>query len=455
MSWADRAPVLLSSQPGGESGPATASRCNTGLCPVSRSDWNPALDGAGCEDGSRLRLSYELAAGGRHLLLETGFESPSAADTNRWRAFGLQLQTGTGFGERSSAGFTGWVETARWTVIDGGAVRSAPAVGGWESDGDWAGLRNRFWGLLVRHPDARITVRGESLPGGYRLNLAGKPKQSFELYAGPLEPAALAGSLSGLWIAGLWDWLRIIAIGLYYLLEVLHKLIGHYGTAIVLLALAVKLLMLPLMAVANRWQRQVNVIQARLQPELQRIRREYRGEESGQTGSGAASRIRRHAVLPDQEPVWRLDPAARLHRRVRHAAAPSRPRRCRVSLDRGSGPSGSPVGTAVRVTLLRRPSESAAVSDDRHQRDRGPAERCRRPRYRRTPPAAFLAIRYGYAVLPAVLHIPGGHGPVLDLQQSVSPDRRSIVAQATTPQPENGRLFLITFASHSTSFHHA
>ena len=56
-------------------------------------------------------------------------------------------------------------------------------------------------------------------------------------------------------------------------------MIGHPGVAIVALAVSVKLLLLPLTAVAHHLQEQVNVTQARLQPGIDAIKTAFRGEE--------------------------------------------------------------------------------------------------------------------------------------------------------------------------------
>jgi len=55
--------------------------------------------------------------------------------------------------------------------------------------------------------------------------------------------------------------------------------IPTWGLAIMALSLAVNILMWPLSRIADRCQQDVNETEARLAPELQRIKREYKGEE--------------------------------------------------------------------------------------------------------------------------------------------------------------------------------
>jgi YidC/Oxa1 family membrane protein insertase len=63
------------------------------------------------------------------------------------------------------------------------------------------------------------------------------------------------------------------------LLRALSAIIGNAGVAIIALAGAVKLLLLPLTLVAERLQSQVQATQARLQPGIEAINSAYRGEE--------------------------------------------------------------------------------------------------------------------------------------------------------------------------------
>ena len=80
-----------------------------------------------------------------------------------------------------------------------------------------------------------------------------------------------------------------------YLLRGLTELIGHPGAAIIVLAVSVKILLLPLTAVAEHLQEQVNATQARLQPGIDAIKAEYRGEERTRR---TVALYREHGVHP-------------------------------------------------------------------------------------------------------------------------------------------------------------
>ncbi len=146
---------------------------------------------------------------------------------------------------------------------------------------DWTGIRNRYWAVLFRPAgEASIAVR---LPAPDQPALTMFGARQYELYAGPVEWRTLksvAPELSEMLFAALWDFLRALTFGMLLLLEFIHRLVGNYGIAIILLSLSVKVLMYPLTALADSWQRQVNETHTLLKPELDAIRREYKGEDA-------------------------------------------------------------------------------------------------------------------------------------------------------------------------------
>jgi YidC/Oxa1 family membrane protein insertase len=149
--------------------------------------------------------------------------------------------------------------------------------------GDWAGFRSRFWTMVVR-PDGPGTLTPRP---GIGLALASSPAGSslswrYAVYSGPLERGALSRvepPLEPMLLSGLWSGLRALGLGLLWLLRGLIAMVGHPAVAIIALAVCVKVLLLPLTAVADRLQEQVNATQARLQPGLDAIHAAHRGEE--------------------------------------------------------------------------------------------------------------------------------------------------------------------------------
>ena len=237
--------------------------------------------------GVRLVRAYEVSREGYEVIMTVRLEGPGAARLAAGRPLEIRLESGRGLHPLPAPGFSALLDRMSRVVIGDGTVRSSagddrnpPVV---LAAGNWAGFRSRFWALLVRADD-----RGslESRPGGSLTLVSGEASGPlawrYLFYSGPIESRALAGAdprLQGLLFSGLWSWLRALSFGLLSLLRGLTLVTGHPGPAIVALAFSVKLLLLPLAAVADRLQEKVNATQARLQPGIEAIKAAHRGEE--------------------------------------------------------------------------------------------------------------------------------------------------------------------------------
>lgn len=230
-------------------------------------------------DGVRLVQRYVLSADGD--TLDTTLQVPPGAR--------LVLESGAAFVPEPLPGLASMydgVDAVRVTVAGQARLTGrtgAVAIG----RGEWVGVRNRFWALLLR-PAADLTVEVRTTtPDRPRLEVQPRPATPALLhlvvYGGPVAQRRLAvvdPVLTGLLLPGLWQWLRLLGFGLHRLLVRWYGLMGSYGVAIVLLSLSVKVLMWPLTSVAERWQRDVNRIQSQLEPELAAVRHAFRGEEA-------------------------------------------------------------------------------------------------------------------------------------------------------------------------------
>lgn len=250
-------------------------------------------------EGGTWRLSERVDGDHRELL----FEKAGGA-VLRWRipARGYRLEveahrvgapllrSGEPFRPREAAGFGDWLEQSRYVLIDGGDVRQIgldetldPDEAAGLAVDAWAGYRNRYWTLLASPPQPGSVLLSAS--EGQRdagLQFAAPADGNWSFYLGPIEPRVLedaAAGLSDILYAGLWFWLRWICLGLFHLLAWIKLLIPSWGLAIMALSLAVNILMLPLSRIADRFQQQVSDTEERLAPELQRIKREFKGEE--------------------------------------------------------------------------------------------------------------------------------------------------------------------------------
>jgi YidC/Oxa1 family membrane protein insertase len=238
-------------------------------------------------DGTRLVQRYAFSDGGR--LLAVDWQLPAGAE--------LRLASGAAMLPATLPGFGSvYARLAAVAVSAGGqqALATGPAAAG-----EWLGLRSRFWAWLLRPTSPLAVTPRAGADGHWELALsADGGRVAGEFYAGPLSRSELvlvAPELAGLLFAGVWSWLRWLALGLLWMLDGLMALVGSAGLAIILLSLAVKLLMAPLTALAERWQREVNRIQGLLQPELEEVRRSARGEEAHRR---TLEVYRRHGVSP-------------------------------------------------------------------------------------------------------------------------------------------------------------
>ena len=197
----------------------------------------------------------------------------------------VTIASGESFRPRDAAGFGNWLEQSRYLVLDADGVRQ---VGFEDTEAEpveesrWIGYRNRYWTLLAAPPaGARSELATAEERQDAALSVQAEPG-AWSFYLGPVEPRVLAQTAPGLqniMYAGLWFWLRWICIALFHLLGWIHLALPSWGLAIIALSLAVNILMTPLSRIADRFQQQVNETEARLAPELQRIKKNYKGEE--------------------------------------------------------------------------------------------------------------------------------------------------------------------------------
>jgi YidC/Oxa1 family membrane protein insertase len=241
-------------------------------------------------DGVRLEESFAVSADGYETTLTVRLAGPGAAAFAATARPALEVAPGRDLLPPPAAGFAAMLERVGRVTIAGGAVRALPdqpGAGAALRAGEWAGVRGRFWAMLARPDGAGAAV--EPRPGpGVALVAAPAPAGAaptewrYTIYAGPVERLPLGRvdpELERLLLSGLWWWLRALALGLLALLRALTAWIGHPGVAIIALAVSVKLLLLPLAAVADRLQERVNATQARVQPGLDAINAAHRGEE--------------------------------------------------------------------------------------------------------------------------------------------------------------------------------
>ena len=201
---------------------------------------------------------------------------------------GVSIRSGESFRPREAAGFGTWLEQSRYVVMGAGDVTQI----GYEeesevtaSDSQWLGFRNRYWTLVASPPVTSEAVL-ETSEGQLDARLvveAGPGAWSF--YLGPIEPGVMKQAAEGLdqmLFSSLWFWLRWVCLGLFTLLGWINTVVPSWGLSIIVLSLAVGILMMPLTRIAERYQQEVNDIEARIAPEMQRIKQKYKGQKQSE-----------------------------------------------------------------------------------------------------------------------------------------------------------------------------
>jgi YidC/Oxa1 family membrane protein insertase len=198
----------------------------------------------------------------------------------------LTLQAGEGFRAREAPGFGEWLEQVRYLAVDPGNIRQVSLDDSEtaELSAEWVGFRSRFWAVLLT-ADSPVPFQVQTAEGNLDpilVSQATPETMNWHFYLGPVERESLSAAdelLADVMYAGLWFWLRWICIFLAMLLGWIQSVVLAWGPSIMLLSVCVGVLMLPLSRLADQVQQQVHQTEARLAPELARIKREFKGEE--------------------------------------------------------------------------------------------------------------------------------------------------------------------------------
>jgi YidC/Oxa1 family membrane protein insertase len=87
---------------------------------------------------------------------------------------------------------------------------------------------------------------------------------SISLYAGPQEQGALKEIAPGLNLTVDYGWLTVVAAPLFWLLQFLHKWVGNWGVAIILLTVLIKAVFFPLSAASYKSMAKMKLVTPRM-----------------------------------------------------------------------------------------------------------------------------------------------------------------------------------------------
>ena len=186
---------------------------------------------------------------------------------------------------------------------------------------EWYGLHSRYFALLLAPSGSHADNPGhigfqyppsdnlKGLPERYlpmvwvdlgisRMNPAQFIQRDFLVFSGPKTTSTLSGepgNFSGLLFSGLWKWMAALCMGLLWLLKAIHSVIPSWGLAIIVLAVLVRVAMYPFARRALLSQKAFADVQKIIQPEMRRIKREYKG---GVQSEKILRLYERHGVNP-------------------------------------------------------------------------------------------------------------------------------------------------------------
>jgi len=237
-----------------------------------------------CPDAQCLvRVRFRVPESGFEIGLGFEIVGPEATAALASLAADVQLQGGPAFGARPWPGFGQLAEQTSPARVSGDGVSLEPlSLPERFEGGHWLGIRNRFHTLLVQGGAGDELREIDWEARRLRVSMGAGRDSDLRIYAGPLSASALATSdpeLGSLRFASLSTPIRWLTLVFDALLGLLVRLSGSsVGWAIVMLSLCVKVIGIPIAALAEHWQSQVNRQRAWLEPRLAAIRQQHRGE---------------------------------------------------------------------------------------------------------------------------------------------------------------------------------
>lgn len=91
-----------------------------------------------------------------------------------------------------------------------------------------------------------------------------KAQSAVSLYAGPQEQSQLKQVAPGLDLVVDYGWLTVVAAPIFWALEAIHKIVGNWGWAIIVLTILIKLAFFPLSAASYKSMAKMRVVTPRL-----------------------------------------------------------------------------------------------------------------------------------------------------------------------------------------------
>jgi YidC/Oxa1 family membrane protein insertase len=174
-------------------------------------------------------------------------------------------------------GLAQYLNSASFYKVSAAGIEALPAQAALQLGAhEWLAVVGRYHALVLKGDGLQLTL------GEQQLQLASAGGQAPQAYLGEVQAlAAIDPMLSPLRYAHLWRPLAVLAIGLEWLLAALQQATGlGWGLALVLYAVAIKLLLLPATLVTTRLQARVEEHKRALAPRIAAIKQAHKGEQA-------------------------------------------------------------------------------------------------------------------------------------------------------------------------------
>lgn len=176
--------------------------------------------------------------------------------------------------------FTGpaiYTEADKYQKVDFGDIAKDKAKFAKTADNGWLAMVQHYfvsaWIPKDKTPHEYYMRKAESSSNAYQAGLivplpqiqpGGKASTAVSLYAGPQEQALLKEVAPGLELVVDYGWLTVVAAPIFWALEAIHKLVGNWGWAIVILTIAIKAVFFPLSAASYKSMAKMRTLTPRL-----------------------------------------------------------------------------------------------------------------------------------------------------------------------------------------------
>jgi YidC/Oxa1 family membrane protein insertase len=174
-----------------------------------------------------------------------------------------------------------YTEQSKYHKVDFSAMEKGKADYPKSADNGWIAMVQHYF-VAAWLPEGKVQreFRTEKVGDLYRVGVVVpvgsiepgmRAQLAMQLYSGPQEQDKLSKLAPGLDLVVDYGWLTFLAVPLFWVLDMFHKLVGNWGVAIILLTVLIKLLFYPLSAASYKSMAKMKAVA----PKLQRIKELY------------------------------------------------------------------------------------------------------------------------------------------------------------------------------------